>query len=68
MRLSERDQAAVDAITRAVYRVWPARIIAKTAPGWAEVILVALRQDPAGRDAVIEALREPEAPPKALGR
>jgi hypothetical protein len=58
VRLSERDQAAVDAITRAVYRAWPARIIAKTAPGWAEVILVALRQDPAGRDAVIAALRD----------
>jgi len=32
------------------------------------IILVALRQDPAGRDAVIVALREPETSPKAVGR
>jgi hypothetical protein len=55
VRDSVRDQAAVEAITRAVYRAWLARIVAKAAPGWATVLLVALRQDPEGREAVMAA-------------
>jgi hypothetical protein len=58
---SERDRAAVEAITRAVYRAWPARIVAKAAPGWATALLVALRQNPEDRDAVIAALRDDAA-------
>jgi hypothetical protein len=66
----EPDQAAIDAISRAVYKAWPARIVAKAAPGWARVILVALRQDPGGCDAVIAALKRSTTrdPLRASGR
>jgi hypothetical protein len=62
MTLSEREEAASAALARAMYKAWPARIVAKAAPGWANVLLVALRADPEGRDAVVAALLEEKAP------
>lgn len=38
---SNRDEAAVEAIARAMVKGWPARIVDKAAPGWAQVLLVA---------------------------
>jgi len=58
MANSRRDGAAVEAIARAMHKGWPARIIGKAAPGWAEVLLVALRLDPPGRAAVAAALMD----------
>jgi len=55
---SSRDGAAVEAIARAMHKGWPARMIGKAAPGWAEVLLVALRLDPPGRAAVAAALMD----------
>ena len=63
MTLSEREEAAAAALARAMYKAWPARMVAKAAPGWANVLLVALRADPEGRDAVVAALLDDgEAP------
>ena len=63
MTLSEREEAAATALARAMYKAWPARMVAKAAPGWANVLLVALRADPEGRDAVVAALLDDgEAP------
>jgi len=56
MASSSRDEAAVEAIARAMHKGWPARMVGKAAPGWAEVLLVALRLDPPGRAAVAGAL------------
>ena len=54
---SSREAAAVEAIARAMHKGWPARMIGKAAPGWAEVLLVALCLDPGGA-AVAGALRD----------
>ena len=63
MTLSDREEAAAAALARAMYKAWPARMVAKAAPGWANVLLVALRADPEGRDAVVAALLDDgEAP------
>ena len=56
MITSERDEAAAAALARAMTKAWPARMVAKAAPGWANVLLVTLRTDPDGRDAVVAAL------------
>jgi hypothetical protein len=62
MTPKDRDKAAAEALARAAYKAWPARIVAKAAPGWANVLLVALRADPEGRKAVVAALSEDEEP------
>jgi hypothetical protein len=62
MTPTERDEAAAAALARAMYKAWPARMIAKAAPGWANVLLVALRADAEGRKAVVAALRDEEEP------
>jgi hypothetical protein len=58
MTPTERDAAAAAALARAMYKAWPARLVAKAAPGWADVLLVALRADPEGRAAIVAALRD----------
>jgi hypothetical protein len=64
----ERNEAAAAALARAMHKAWPARLLAKAAPGWADVLLVALRQDPEGRDAVVLALLDDgEAPMRLPG-
>jgi hypothetical protein len=67
MTPSERDDAAVAALSRAMYKAWPARMVAKAAPGWANVLLVALRMDPEDRDAVVAALLDEAAPMRLPG-
>jgi hypothetical protein len=62
MTTTERDEAAAAALARAMYKAWPARMMAKAAPGWANVLLVALRADPEGRQAVVAALVHEDAP------
>jgi hypothetical protein len=57
---NQRDEAAAAALARAMYKAWPARMIAKAAPGWANVLLVALRADPEGRAAIVAALSDEE--------
>jgi hypothetical protein len=64
----KRDEAAVEAIARAMVKGWPARMVGKAAPGWARVLLVALRMDPPGRDAVIAALLDAPTFARALER
>ena len=54
----ERDEAAVVALASAMRRGWPARAIDRAAEGWARLLIVALRADPDGRRAVVEALRD----------
>ena len=54
----ERDEAAVVALAGAMRRGWPARAIDRAAEGWARLLIVALRADPDGRRAVVEALRD----------
>jgi hypothetical protein len=66
MTLSEREEAAAAALARAMYKAWPARMVAKAAPGWANVLLVALRADPEGRDAVVAALLDDGEAPMRL--
>jgi hypothetical protein len=66
MTSSERDEAAAAALARAMYKAWPARMVAKAAPGWANVLLVALRADPEGRDAVVAALLDDGEVPMRL--
>ena len=61
----ERDEAAATALARAIHRAWPARVIEKAAPGWASVILVALRADPEGRAALVAALTGADQVPPA---
>jgi hypothetical protein len=56
----------VAALSRAMYKAWPARMVAKAAPGWANVLLVALRADPEGRDAVVAALLDDAEAPMRL--
>jgi hypothetical protein len=53
---AKREEETVAAIARARYKGWPARMIGKAAPGWAQVLLVVLRTHPPGRDAVGAAL------------
>jgi hypothetical protein len=62
MTPKDRDEAAAEALARAAYKAWPARVVAKAAPGWATVLLVVLRADPEGRKAVVAALSEDEEP------
>jgi hypothetical protein len=64
----ERDEAAAAALARAMYKAWPVRMVAKAAPGWADVLLVALRQDPEGRDAVVAALLDEGDAPMRMPR
>ena len=66
MTTSERDEAAAAALARAMTKAWPARMVAKAAPGWADVLLVALRGDPEGRDAVVAALLDDGDAPMRL--
>lgn len=66
MNTSERDEAAAAALARAMYKAWPARMVARAAPGWANVLLVALRADPEGRDAVVAALVDDVEAPMRL--
>ena len=66
MTTSERDEAAAAALARAMTKAWPARMVAKAAPGWADVLLVALRADPDGRDAVVAALLDDGDAPMRL--
>ena len=66
MITSERDEAAAAALARAMTKAWPARIVAKAAPGWANVLLVALRADPEGRDAIVAALLDDGDAPMRL--
>ena len=68
MASSSREEAAVEAIARAIHKGWPARMIGKAAPGWAEVLLVALRLDPPGRAAVAAALIDETTLALALGK
>jgi hypothetical protein len=42
-------------------------MIAKAAPGWANTLLVALRADPEGRDALVAALVDEPAPTRLPG-
>jgi hypothetical protein len=63
-----REEEAVAAIARAMVKGWPARMVGKAAPGWAQVLLVALRLDPPGRDAVAAALLDEPTLAAALGR
>lgn len=56
--VEDRDQAAVVALASAMRRGWPARMIDRAAEGWARLLIVALRADPDGRRAVVEALRD----------
>jgi hypothetical protein len=68
---NELDEAAAAALARAMYKAWPARMAGKAAPGWADVLLVALRADPEGRRAVVAALvdeTEAHDPPLRLPR
>jgi hypothetical protein len=67
MTSSERHEAAVAALARAMHKAWPARMIAKAAPGWANTLLVALRADPEGRDALVAALVDEPAPTRLPG-
>lgn len=53
---SAGDAAALAAMARAFRKGWPARMVERAAPGWAELFLVALRGDPEGRHAVAAAL------------
>jgi hypothetical protein len=62
----KRNEAAAAPLARAMYKAWPARMVAKAAPGWADVLLVALRQDPEGRDAVVAALLDDGDAPMRL--
>ena len=59
MTPTDRDKAASEALARAMYKAWPARLVAKAAPGWADVLLVVLRADPEGRAAIVAALEDP---------
>ncbi|MDP9270924.1 MAG: hypothetical protein M3P14_08150 [Chloroflexota bacterium] len=68
MRDPKREQEAVAAIARAMVKGWPARMVGKAAPGWAQVLLVALRMDPRGRDAVVAALLDEPPLAAALER
>ena len=66
MAPTQRDEAAAAALARAMVKAWPARMMAKAAPGWANTVLVALRTDPEGRDAVVAALLDPGGAPLRL--
>jgi hypothetical protein len=59
-RKTEGEAEALAALARAFRRGWPARMIEKAAPGWAELLLASLRTDPSGRDAVAAALLDEE--------
>lgn len=60
MAETNRDEAALAALARAFHRGWPARMIEKAAPGWSQLMLVALRSDPQGgaRDVAVALLDE----------
>lgn len=63
---TEREAEALAALARAFRRGWPARMIEKAAPGWAELLLASLRTDPPGRDAVAAALLDEETLARVL--
>jgi hypothetical protein len=63
-----REKAATAAIASAIHRAWPARSMEKFAPGWSNLFLVALREDPVGRAAVAAALLDEETLAEALDR
>ena len=65
MTRAEGDEAAAAALGRAMHRAWPARAMVKFAEGWSKLLLVALRSDPEGRAAVVEALLDEPAPAPA---
>jgi peptidoglycan/LPS O-acetylase OafA/YrhL len=65
---TDRDEAALAALARAFHRGWPARMVDKAAPGWAQLMLVALRSDPqGGAQEVAAALLDEGALAAALG-
>jgi hypothetical protein len=65
---TDRDEAALAALARAFHRGWPARMVDKAAPGWSQLMLVALRSDPrGGAREVAAALLDEEALAAALG-
>ena len=61
-----RDDAAVDAIARAIRRALPARSIERLAAGWSNLFLAALRADPEGRGVVAAALLDEQRLASAL--
>jgi len=64
---TDRDEAALAALARAFHRGWPARMVDKAAPGWSQLMLVALRSDPqGGAQEVAAALLHEEALAAAL--
>jgi len=64
---TDRDVAALAALARAFHRGWPARMVDKAAPGWSQLMLVALRSDPeGGAQEVAAALLDEEALAAAL--
>lgn len=64
---TDRDEAALAALARAFHRGWPARMVDKAAPGWSQLMLVALRSDPhGGAQEVAAALLDEEALAAAL--
>lgn len=65
---TDRDEAALAALARAFRRGWPARMVDKAAPGWSQLMLVALRSDPqGGAREVAAALLDEAALAAALG-
>ncbi len=66
MTNNNQDEAAAEALARAIRKGWPARGIEKGATGWSRLVLVALRTDPEGRAAVVAALLDEETLARAL--
>jgi hypothetical protein len=61
-----QDEAAAEALARAIRKGWPARGIEKGATGWSRLVLVALRTDPYGLAAVVAALLDEGTLARAL--
>jgi hypothetical protein len=66
MTNDNQDEAAAEALARAIRKGWPARGIEKGATGWSRLVLVALRTDPDGLAAVVAALLDGERLARAL--
>jgi hypothetical protein len=65
-RTDRVEEAAVEALARAMHRAWPARSMDTSAPGWSTLFLTALRQDPAGPAAIVAALLDEATLARAL--
>jgi len=62
----QHDPAALAALARAFRRGWPARMVDKAAPGWAELLLAALRAEPDAPASVAAALLDEAALTRAI--